>query len=143
MMSQHTSLPQEVHPDSYATWLVNEIAEDLNESITGVTHSPVKAANEVWRNCRHQLRIMMDDSGLSDTSRTFFYTRYAPSWPTKRASPGVAGADSRWRGETATPGCGYKSSIRPCHSGFDQIGETGSGYADPGEKDDQKRVIND
>ncbi|WP_045853535.1 FAD/NAD(P)-binding protein [Raoultella terrigena] len=72
------SLPREVHPNSYATWLVNEMAEDLNESITGVTHSPVKAANEVWRNCRHQLRIMMDDSGLSDASRTFFYTRYAP-----------------------------------------------------------------
>lgn len=72
------SLPQEIPPDNYVTWLVNEMAEDLNESITGVTHSPVKAANEVWRNCRHQLRILMDDSGLSDTSRTLFYTRYAP-----------------------------------------------------------------
>ncbi|MDQ1212585.1 FAD/NAD(P)-binding protein [Pantoea anthophila] len=72
------SLPQDIPPDSYVTWLVNEMAEDLNESITGVTHSPVKAASEVWRNCRHQLRILMDDSGLSDTSRTLFYMRYAP-----------------------------------------------------------------
>ncbi|EPY7113988.1 hypothetical protein ACXEHT_004869 [Klebsiella variicola] len=38
-----TSLPQEVHPDSYATWLVNEMTGDLNKSITGVTHSPIKA----------------------------------------------------------------------------------------------------
>jgi hypothetical protein len=72
------SLPSEVHPDSYSLWLVNEIAEDLNESITGVMHSPVKAASEVWRNCRHQLRIMMDDKGLSDSSKNIFYTRYAP-----------------------------------------------------------------
>lgn len=72
------SLPQEVAPDSYVAWLINEMIEDLNESITGVTHSPVKAANEVWRNCRHQLRILMDDSGLSYSSRAFFYTRYAP-----------------------------------------------------------------
>jgi len=64
--------------DNYAQWVREFIEEDLRESISGLDHSPVKAAVEVWRSCREQLRRVVDNHGLTAESHKVFFGEYAP-----------------------------------------------------------------
>lgn len=64
--------------DSYAAWVQAFIESDLQESIADLDHSPVKAAAEVWRNCREQLRRVVDNRGLTPESHRVFFNAYAP-----------------------------------------------------------------
>lgn len=64
--------------DNYSRWVRSFIQSDLNESIRGLDHSPVKAAVEVWRSCREQLRRVVDNEGLKPESHQTFFNEYAP-----------------------------------------------------------------
>lgn len=64
--------------DNYTQFVRAFIEEDLRESISGLDHSPVKAAVEVWRSCREQLRRVVDNNGLTPESRRMFFNEYAP-----------------------------------------------------------------
>jgi hypothetical protein len=54
------------------------IEADLLESQAGLDHCPVKAAAEVWRSCREQLRRVVDNKGLTAHSHRVFFDQYAP-----------------------------------------------------------------
>jgi len=64
--------------DNYSQFVREFIEEDLRESISGLDHSPVKAAVEVWRSCREQLRRVVDNNGLTPESHRIFFNEYAP-----------------------------------------------------------------
>ncbi|NBB08762.1 FAD/NAD(P)-binding protein [Pseudomonas sp. SLFW] len=64
--------------DNYQGWIEAFIRDDLHESILDLDHSPIKAAVEVWRSCREQLRRVVDNRGLTPTSHTVFFNEYAP-----------------------------------------------------------------
>ncbi|MFJ5297155.1 FAD/NAD(P)-binding protein [Pseudomonas sp. NPDC088368] len=64
--------------DKYQGWVEAFIRDDLQESILDLDHSPIKAAVEVWRSCREQLRRVVDNRGLTPTSHTVFFNKYAP-----------------------------------------------------------------
>lgn len=64
--------------DNYPGWVEAFIRDDLQESILDLDHSPIKAAVEVWRSCREQLRRVVDNRGLTPTSRSVFFNEYAP-----------------------------------------------------------------
>lgn len=54
------------------------IERDTAESSLGLGSSPIKAAIEVWRSCREQLRRVVDNRGLTTDSRLVFFGEYAP-----------------------------------------------------------------
>jgi hypothetical protein len=64
--------------DNYAQWVREFIEADLQESIADLDHSPFKAAVEVWRSCREQLRRVVDNQGLTPESHKVFFREYAP-----------------------------------------------------------------
>jgi hypothetical protein len=64
--------------DNYAQWVRAFLEADLQESIADLDHSPLKAAVEVWRSCREQLRRVVDNRGLTPASRKIFFSQYAP-----------------------------------------------------------------
>jgi len=64
--------------DNYQQWIRTFIGADLRESIADLDHSPVKAAVEVWRSCREQLRRVVDNRGLTADSHEIFFREYAP-----------------------------------------------------------------
>jgi hypothetical protein len=64
--------------ESYQQWVRNLIEEDLAESIADLDHSPIKAAIEVWRTCREQLRRVVDNRGLTAEAHATFFGHYAP-----------------------------------------------------------------
>ncbi|MFK3797561.1 FAD/NAD(P)-binding protein [Pseudomonas sp. NPDC088444] len=64
--------------DNYSQWVQAFIQEDLKESIADLDHSPIKAAAEVWRSCREQLRRVVDNNGLTPESHRVFFDEYAP-----------------------------------------------------------------
>ncbi len=51
---------------------------DLAQSCLGLDASPSKAAIEVWRSCREQLRRVVDNRGLTADSSRVFFGEYAP-----------------------------------------------------------------
>lgn len=63
---------------SYQEWVRDLIEQDLIESTLDLDHSPLKAAIEVWRSCREQLRRVVDNQGLTAESHGVFFNRYAP-----------------------------------------------------------------
>ena len=73
-----TALPANAAGSAYQQWMRTFIAADLHDSRLGLARSPLKAAAEVWRDCREQLRRLVDDQGLAPASERLFYTRYAP-----------------------------------------------------------------
>jgi len=73
-----TALPADAAGPAYQQWMKTFIAADLRESRLGLARSPLKAAAEVWRDCREQLRRLVDDQGLAPASERLFYTRHAP-----------------------------------------------------------------
>lgn len=64
--------------DNYSAWVKRFIEDDLKESILDLDHSPLKAAVEVWRRCREQLRRVVDNEGLKPDSHRIFFNEYAP-----------------------------------------------------------------
>lgn len=64
--------------DNYSTWVKRFIEDDVKESIIDLDHSPIKAAVEVWRSCREQLRRVVDNQGLTPESHQTFFNAYAP-----------------------------------------------------------------
>jgi hypothetical protein len=64
--------------DNYAQWVRAFIEADLQESIVDLDHSPLKAAVEIWRSCREQLRRVVDNRGLTPASHKIFFSQYAP-----------------------------------------------------------------
>ncbi|MGH8416042.1 MAG: FAD/NAD(P)-binding protein [Pseudomonas sp.] len=71
---QHLQAPV----DNYSRWVRTFIQADLNESILDLDHSPIKAAVEVWRSCREQIRRIVDNRGLTSKSHRIFFDEYAP-----------------------------------------------------------------
>lgn len=64
--------------EDYQDWVCAFIRQDLHESVLDLDHSPIKAALEVWRSCREQLRRVVDNSGLAAESHRVFFSQYAP-----------------------------------------------------------------
>lgn len=64
--------------DNYSEWVKRFIEDDVKESILDLDHSPIKAAVEVWRSCREQLRRVVDNQGLTPQSHRIFFNEYAP-----------------------------------------------------------------
>ena len=64
--------------DKYSDWVKAFIENDVTESILDLDHSPIKAAVEVWRSCREQLRRVVDNQGLTPESHQIFFSEYAP-----------------------------------------------------------------
>lgn len=64
--------------DDYSHWVRAVIQADLDESAAGLDASPIKAALEVWRSCREQLRRVVDNKGLTPESHQVFFSEYAP-----------------------------------------------------------------
>ncbi|WP_158541415.1 MULTISPECIES: FAD/NAD(P)-binding protein [unclassified Pseudomonas] len=64
--------------ENYGQWVKSMIEADLQQSSYGLDHSPIKAAAEVWRSCREQLRRIVDNQGLSRASHRVFFDEYAP-----------------------------------------------------------------
>lgn len=64
--------------DTYSTWVKAIIENDLKHSLLDLDHSPIKAAVEVWRSCREQLRRVVDNQGLTPESHRIFFNDYAP-----------------------------------------------------------------
>ncbi len=54
------------------------IERDIAQSCLGLDASPIKAAIEVWRSCREQLRRVVDNRGLTTDSSRVFFEDYAP-----------------------------------------------------------------
>lgn len=63
--------------EPYAAWFRHWIERDLALSRLGAAQSPVKAALEVWRDCRDLLRRVADRHGLTDASTHDFYSVWA------------------------------------------------------------------
>ncbi|MFJ3521417.1 FAD/NAD(P)-binding protein [Pseudomonas sp. NPDC090203] len=64
--------------ENYPQWMRSFIEADLLQSQTGLDRCPIKAAAEVWRSCREQLRRVVDNKGLSANSHRVFFEEYAP-----------------------------------------------------------------
>jgi len=64
--------------ENYGAWMRDFIERDIAESTADLDHSPVKAAAEVWRSCREQIRRVVDNGGLKPESHRIFFTEYAP-----------------------------------------------------------------
>ncbi len=64
--------------DDYPQWVKALIHKDIHESVKSLTQSPTKAAIEVWRSCREQLRRVVDNRGLTADSHRTFFREYAP-----------------------------------------------------------------
>lgn len=62
----------------YSRQIRESIARDVAQSVLGLDSSPTKAAIEVWRSCREQLRRVVDNRGLTSHSRRVFFSEYAP-----------------------------------------------------------------
>lgn len=54
------------------------IERDIGQSCSGLDASPIKAAIEVWRSCREQLRRVVDNRGLTAASSRVFFGEYTP-----------------------------------------------------------------
>lgn len=62
----------------YAQAMRAFIERDIGQSLLGLDASPIKAAVEVWRSCREQLRRVVDNRGLTADSSRIFFGEYAP-----------------------------------------------------------------
>jgi hypothetical protein len=67
-----------VPAEGYQEWMCTFVQQDLQQSTLDLDHSPVKAALEVWRSCREQLRRVVDNNGLTAESHRVFFSHYAP-----------------------------------------------------------------
>ncbi|MVA59578.1 FAD/NAD(P)-binding protein [Agrobacterium vitis] len=67
-------IPADVNSSNYQAWLCEAIIDDLAQTEYGLMASPEKAAAEIWRDLRDELRLTVDLDGLSKYSLAEFYT---------------------------------------------------------------------
>lgn len=70
-----SSLPEDLEEGHYHDWVCLELERDLCEARKGLM-SPIKAAAEVWRDLRDELREVVDFGGLTTASHQCFYGRW-------------------------------------------------------------------
>jgi len=56
-------------PDEFRVWLLDYLAEDLRRSRAGNVSGPVKAALDVLRDLRNEVRLVVDHAGLTGASQ--------------------------------------------------------------------------
>lgn len=80
MLDESVCIPRHLQAPvhNYQQWLRAFIEDDVKQSATGLDHSPLKAAAEVWRSCREQIRRVVDNSGLTTSSHQIFFNEFAP-----------------------------------------------------------------
>lgn len=80
MLPESLFNPRALQPpvENYPQWMRSFIEADLLESQAGLDHCPIKAAAEVWRSCREQLRRLVDNNGLTAHTHRVFFDEYAP-----------------------------------------------------------------
>jgi uncharacterized NAD(P)/FAD-binding protein YdhS len=64
--------------DNFKRWLMLYLRQDLFEAQQGNINSPIKAASDVLRDLRDNLRAAIDFSGLSEASHRWLYTYFLP-----------------------------------------------------------------
>ncbi|MFJ8590313.1 FAD/NAD(P)-binding protein [Streptomyces sp. NPDC093598] len=57
------------HPGEWRDWLLSYLREDAAQAALGNVHGPVKAALDVLRDLRNELRLIVDHGGLAGASR--------------------------------------------------------------------------
>ncbi|MDO5622903.1 MAG: FAD/NAD(P)-binding protein [Paracoccus sp. (in: a-proteobacteria)] len=70
-------LPQDLTPEDYQDWFLQQLRADLIETHRGLLESPQKAALETWRDLRDQLREAVNHHGLTPASHRTFYGSWA------------------------------------------------------------------
>jgi uncharacterized NAD(P)/FAD-binding protein YdhS len=63
---------------SFQTWLVSYLRRDLSEASRGNVHGPLKAACDVVRDLRDNLRAAIDFGGLTEASHRWFLSEFVP-----------------------------------------------------------------
>ena len=71
-------VPSSFAGDAYREWFISRLREDIRESRAGLAESPSKAAIEVWRDLRDNLREIVDGDSLSSESRRIFFRDFVP-----------------------------------------------------------------
>ena len=56
-------------PSAWRTWLLNYLREDVKEAASGNVNGPLKAALDVMRDIRKEIRMIVDHKGLLGSSR--------------------------------------------------------------------------
>ncbi|KAI0844698.1 FAD-NAD(P)-binding-domain-containing protein [Daldinia vernicosa] len=65
--------------ETWQTWLLNHLDEDVRQAALGNVESPHKAAIDVLRDLRNELRLIVNHRGISGTSRREqFDTQFSP-----------------------------------------------------------------
>ncbi|PNG20375.1 FAD/NAD(P)-binding protein [Streptomyces cahuitamycinicus] len=57
------------HPGRWRAWLLSYLREDAAQAALGNVHGPLKAALDVLRDLRNELRLIVDHGGLAGASR--------------------------------------------------------------------------
>jgi hypothetical protein len=57
------------HPGQWRDWLLSYLREDAAQAARGNVHGPLKAALDVLRDLRNELRLIVDHGGLAGASR--------------------------------------------------------------------------
>ncbi|MEV5353127.1 FAD/NAD(P)-binding protein [Streptomyces sp. NPDC052693] len=57
------------HPGAWRDWLLSYLREDAAQAALGNVHGPLKAALDVLRDLRNELRLVVDHGGLAGASR--------------------------------------------------------------------------
>ncbi|MFF1441851.1 FAD/NAD(P)-binding protein [Streptomyces sp. NPDC058295] len=57
------------HPGQWRDWLLGHLRRDAEEAARGNVHGPAKAALDVLRDLRNELRLIVDHAGLTGASR--------------------------------------------------------------------------
>jgi uncharacterized NAD(P)/FAD-binding protein YdhS len=57
------------HPGEWRDWLLSYLREDAAQAALGNVHGPLKAALDVLRDLRNELRLIVDHGGLAGASR--------------------------------------------------------------------------
>ncbi|HVK95128.1 MAG TPA: FAD/NAD(P)-binding protein [Noviherbaspirillum sp.] len=70
-------VPEGLTGSAYKDWVRQFIENDLNAGSKGLLASPLKAALEIWRDLRDQLRELIDHEGLTPDAHHRFFSTYA------------------------------------------------------------------
>ncbi|MFF8398441.1 FAD/NAD(P)-binding protein [Streptomyces sp. NPDC016172] len=64
------------HPGEWRDWLLSYLREDASQAALGNVHGPLKAALDVLRDLRNELRLIVDHGGLAGASRRAHLDRW-------------------------------------------------------------------
>jgi uncharacterized NAD(P)/FAD-binding protein YdhS len=65
-------------PDSFQDWMLEHLRADLREAYKGNVHGPLKAACDVVRDLRDNLRVAIDFGGLTEASHRWLLSEFVP-----------------------------------------------------------------